>query len=220
LPNPIFIKTAGLLQKLDSLCTDISDPQFSSKQYEVFTIENLKRDIAVHLNLIPLHRELKMKTRIRIYPFLIVLVAMLTVFIVSSMAQEKPADNMQIVREKIQTDKKLFIAENMNLTESEAKVFWPVYENYQKDLGKLVDKTVKLIDNYAANYETMTDEAAKELINGYLTIEEERVTLMKSFLPKFRKVLPEKKVARYYQLENKINAVVKYGLATQIPLVN
>ncbi len=161
-----------------------------------------------------------MKARIRIYPFLIVLVALLAVFIVSSMAQEKPADNMQIVREKIQTDKKLFIAQNMNLTESEAKVFWPVYENYQKDLGKLVDKTVKLIDNYAANYQTMTEEAAKELINGYLVIEGERVTLMKSFLPKFRKVLPEKKVARYYQLENKINAVVKYELAKNIPLVN
>ena len=160
-----------------------------------------------------------MKARIRIYPFFIVLVAVLAVFIVSSMAQEKPADNMQIVREKIKTDKKLFIAENMNLTESEAKVFWPVYENYQKDLAKLVDKTVKLVENYAANYQTMTEEAAKELINGYLAIEGERVTLMKSFLPKFRKVLPEKKVARYYQLENKINAVVKYELAKLIPLV-
>jgi len=161
-----------------------------------------------------------MKARIRIYPFFIILVAMLTVFTVSSMAQEKPADNMQLVREKIQTDKKLFIAQNMNLTESEAKVFWPVYEDYQKELDKLVDKTVKLIENYAANYQTMTEEAAKELINGYLAIETERVTLMKSFLPKLRKVLPEKKVARYYQLENKINAVVKYGLARQIPLVN
>jgi len=161
-----------------------------------------------------------MKARIRIYPFFIVLVAMLTVFIVPSMAQEKPADNMQLVREKIQTDKKLFIAENMNLTESEAKVLWPVYEDYQKELGKLVDKTVKLIDNYTANYQTMTEEAAKELINEYLAIETERVTLMKSFLPKFRKVLPEKKVARYYQLENKINAVVKYELAKLIPLVN
>jgi len=160
-----------------------------------------------------------MKARIRIYPFFIVLVAMLTVFIVPSMAQEKPADNMQLVREKIQTDKKLFIAQNMNLTESEAKVFWPVYEDYQKELDKLVDKTVKLIDHYAANYQTMTEEAAKGLINGYLAIETERVTLMKSFLPKFRKVLPEKKVARYYQLENKIDAVVNYGLAKQIPLV-
>ncbi|HUV77168.1 MAG TPA: hypothetical protein VMW06_03825 [Desulfobacterales bacterium] len=160
-----------------------------------------------------------MKARIRIFPFLIVLVSVLTVFNVSLMAQEKPADNMDIVREKIQTDKKLFIAENMNLTESEAKVFWPVYENYQKDLSKLVDKAVKLIENYAANYESMTEEAAKELINGYLAIEGERVTFMKSFLPKFRKVLPEKKVARYYQLENKIDSVVNFGLAKQIPLV-
>jgi hypothetical protein len=160
-----------------------------------------------------------MKVRIRIFPVFIVLVAILTVFIVPSMAQEKPADNMQLVREKIKTDKKLFIAENMNLMESEAKVFWPVYEDYQKELGKLLDKTAKLIDNYAANYETMTEEAAKGLIDGYLAIETERVTLMKSFLPKFRKVLPEKKVARYYQLENKINAVVKYELAKLIPLV-
>ena len=160
-----------------------------------------------------------MKARIRIYPFFIVLVAMLTVFIVPSMAQEKPADNMQLVREKIQTDKKLFIAQNMNLMESEAKVFWPVYEDYQKELDKLVDKTVKLIDNYAANFQTMTEEAAKGLIDGYLAIETERVTLMKSFLPKFRKVLPEKKVARYYQLENKIDAVVNYELAKLIPLV-
>ena len=160
-----------------------------------------------------------MKVRIRMFPFFIVFAAMLTVLIVPSMAQEKPADNMQLVREKIQTDKKLFIAQNMNLTESEAKVFWPVYENYQKELGKLLNKTAKLIDNYAANYQTMTEEAAKGLIDGYLAIETERVTLMKSFLPKFRKVLPEKKVARYYQLENKIDAVVNYGLAKQIPLV-
>ena len=160
-----------------------------------------------------------MKARIRIYPFFIVLVAMLIVFIVSPMAQEKAADNRQLIREKIKTDKKLLIAQNMNITESEAKVFWPVYESYQKDLSKLFDKTVKLINNYAANYQTMTEGAAKELTNRYLTIEAERVTLMKSFLPKFRKVLPEKKVARYYQLENKINAVVKYELAVQIPLV-
>lgn len=153
-----------------------------------------------------------------LFSFLVIICCVF--FTVSSMAQEKPADNMQLVREKIKTDKKLFIAQNMKLTESEAKVFWPVYENYQKDLEKLVNKTAKLIDNYAANYQAMTDEAAKGLINGYLAIETERVELMKSFLPKFRKVLPEKKVARYYQLENKINAVVKYGLATRIPLVD
>jgi len=108
----------------------------------------------------------------------------------------------------------------MNLTESEAKVFWSVYEDYQKELSKLADRTVKLIEDYAVNYQTMTEESAKELLNGYLAIEAKRVNLMKSFLPKFRKVLSEKKVVRYYQLENKIDAVVNYELARQIPLIN
>ena len=53
------------------------------------------------------------------------------------MAQDKPADNMQILREKIKADKKLLVATNMQLTEAEAKNFWPIYEDYQKDLQKI-----------------------------------------------------------------------------------
>ena len=45
-------------------------------------------------------------------------------------AQDKPADNMEIVKEKIRTDKKLFVATNMQFTESEASAFWPVCESY------------------------------------------------------------------------------------------
>ena len=134
-------------------------------------------------------------------------------------AQDKPADNMEIVREKIRSDKKLLIAENMQLTETEAKAFWPVYEAYQKELAKQAERTLALIEDYAAHYESMSDAAARQLIDNYVVIQGDRVKLMESYLPKFRKVLPEKKVLRYYQLENKIKAVVSYGLAAQIPLV-
>ena len=134
-------------------------------------------------------------------------------------AQDKPADTNQLVREKIQADKKLLIAENMQLTEAEAKAFWPVYESYQKDMGKIVERTKKLIEDYAKNYETMTDATAKKLVNEMLVIENERLKLRRAYLPKFRKVLSEKKVARYYQLENKIHAVVMYELAKIIPLM-
>ena len=48
-------------------------------------------------------------------------------------SQEKSSDNMQIVIEKIRADKKLFVAENMQLTDAEAKAFWPVYKQYQDD---------------------------------------------------------------------------------------
>ena len=134
-------------------------------------------------------------------------------------AEDKPADNMDLVQEKIRTDKKLFIATNMELTESEAKTFWPVYEAYQAELKKLRDREINLIEKFAAAYETMSDDVAKNLLNDSLSISSDHQNLNQSFLPKFRKVLSDKKVARYYQLESKINAVVEYEFAKRIPLV-
>jgi hypothetical protein len=151
--------------------------------------------------------------------FAVIAFCVLFLFVVPVCAQDKPADTNQLVREKIKADKKLFIAENMQLTEAEAKVFWPVYEGYQKDQGKLMDRTQKLINDYAKNYQTMTDATAKKLTDDMIAIENDRLKMRKDYLPKFRKVLSNKKVARYYQLENKIFAVVSYELAKVIPLM-
>ena len=129
------------------------------------------------------------------------------------------ADNMQILRDKIQADKKLVVATNMNLTENEAKAFWPVYDSYQKDLIKLNDRTLKNIIDYAANMDKMSDEIAKKIVTEHLAIESDRQKLRQSYLPKFAKALPYKKVMRYYQMENKIFAVVSYEAAKKIPLV-
>ena len=136
-----------------------------------------------------------------------------------ALAQDKPSDNMQIVRDKLKADKKLFVAENMGLTDAEAKAFWPVYDSYQKDLIKINDRTIALIKNYASNYQSMTNEAAKKMTDEYLAIQAEHQKLRVSYLPQFRKVVSEIKVARYYQIENKVGAVVSYELATSIPLV-
>jgi len=141
---------------------------------------------------------------------------MVSVFTVA--AQEKPSDNMQIVLEKVRADKKLLVAENMQLTEAEAKAFWPVYNQYQDELFLLRSRTAKLIKNYADAYDKMSNDAAKKLLDEFMTIEALGPKLRQAYLPKFRKVLPEIKVARYYQIENKINAALMYELATNIPL--
>jgi len=140
-------------------------------------------------------------------------------FVGSALAQDKPADNMDLVKEKIQTDKKLFIATNMQLTESEANAFWPVYEAYQAELGKLRDREIKLIEEFAANYESMSDEVAKNLLDDSLSIDSDHQKLRQSYVTKIRGVLSDKKVARYYQLESKIDAVLEYEMAKRIPLV-
>jgi hypothetical protein len=138
---------------------------------------------------------------------------------VPSFAQDKPADTMQLVRDKLKAGKKLLIADNMQLSDSEAKAFWPVYESYQRDLAEVNDRIGKVIDDYAASYETMTDEAAAKLVAEVVAVEADRTKLMQTYLPRFQQMLPARKVARYYQLENKIRAVLNYELATSIPLL-
>lgn len=132
---------------------------------------------------------------------------------------DKASSNMEILREKIQADKKLVVAANMNLTDAEAKAFWPIYQEYQTKLTKINERVTKLIVEYAQNYQTMTNEIAKKLMTESMAVEKERLTLKESLMPKFQKALPAIKVARYYQIENKIQAIVQYSLADGIPLV-
>jgi polyhydroxyalkanoate synthesis regulator phasin len=149
------------------------------------------------------------------------LMVVIAAFPVPALSQDKPADNMQILRDKVKADKKLIVAANMELTESEAKGFWPVYEEYQKDLTAINQRIGKLIESYAADYRanTLTDEKAKKLTDELVAIGKAEAELQAASVPKLSKVLPPKKVARYLQIESKIRALVKYELADAVPLV-
>jgi hypothetical protein len=133
---------------------------------------------------------------------------------------DQPADNMALVMEKAKADKKLLVAENMGLTESEAAGFWPVYDAYQKDLTALDERLAALIDRYAAVYRTdsIDDATAKELITENLAIDEAEVTMRKGYIDKLAAVVPAKKAARYLQLESKLRAMLRFELAKGIPL--
>ena len=135
-------------------------------------------------------------------------------------AADKPADSMQVLRQQVQADKKAVIAANMSLTEAEAKSFWPLYEEYQKGLAKINDGLATLIVTYAKEYkaDTLTDEKARKLLDGYLGVEDSEARLRRSFVPRFAKVLPGRKLARYMQMENKIRILVKYEIVSEVPL--
>jgi hypothetical protein len=155
--------------------------------------------------------------------------AVATLLTLPAVAQTKPAaqqakpssSDMEILRQKIKADKKLVVAANMQLTDSEAKGFWPVYEAYQKDLAAINDRLAKAVVSYAEAYNkgAVSDETAKKLISEAIAIEESEVKLKRSYLPQLEKVVPGMKVARYLQIENKIRALIKYELAANIPLV-
>jgi hypothetical protein len=135
--------------------------------------------------------------------------------------QDPPADNLQILRDKIRADKKLLVAANMELTESEAKGFWPIYDEYQKDLHGINRRIAALLESYAADLRsgTLTDDGAKKLVDDTLSIEQAEADLKSRYAPKLSTVLPARKVARYLQIENKIRAVINYDLVAGVPLV-
>ena len=145
---------------------------------------------------------------------MVVLVAMVAVPV---LAQDT---NMEILKQKVKADKKLVVAANMNLTEAEAKGFWPIYESYQTELAAINERLGKTIAAYAEAYnnKTLTDAKAKPLIDEAIAIEEAEAKLRRTYLPRLSAVIPAVKVARYMQIENKIRAAIRYDLATAIPL--
>jgi len=162
-----------------------------------------------------------MKGRLQTQLFLITLTIVMLGFAMPAWTQGMSSSNMEILREKIKADKKLFVAVNMELTESEAKGFWPVYAEYQKDLEKINKRILGLLTSSETDYrkKTLTNEGAKRLIDEFVSIEQAEAKLKGLYVPKLYMVLSAKKVARYLQVENKIRAIVKYDLAGGVPLV-
>lgn len=129
-------------------------------------------------------------------------------------------DYMEVVRDILNTEKKAVVAETMTLSEAETGPFWALYNEYNSELYKVHTERVNIIKDFAANYESMTDEKADALVNRSLAYQTKLLKLNKSYYKKFKKILPATKAALYFQIENKINDLVNAELATEIPLVN
>lgn len=144
----------------------------------------------------------------------------------ASQAATPPASagdsSMDALRDKLRADKRYVVATNMELTETEAKGFWPIYDEYQKGLSRLNARIATLTATYldAHDKAPISDELSRKLLSDAWDIEKSELELEKEYMGKMKKVLPAYKVFRYAQLENKIRAVVKYELAAGIPIAD
>ena len=134
------------------------------------------------------------------------------------LAQVSQTDMLQQLRADIQADRQAVVAANLGLTDVQGAAFWPVYREYRAEMGKVGDRLQKLIQDYAKVYESVTEQQAKIMVDEMLAIGRDDLKVREAYLPRFRKVLPETKVARFLQIENKIDAVIKFQLADIIPL--
>ena len=148
----------------------------------------------------------------------VVLSMILALLVVPNIAVPQGTDAVELSRQIIKTQKQAIVAESMSLTEEEAQAFWPIYKDYQEGLRKIDDQYVAFIRDYSGLYKDLTTQQAQDMIKRYLDIESDRLKLKKSYRTKFGKTVSATKLIRYYQIENKIEAVIKYNLATETPL--
>jgi len=128
---------------------------------------------------------------------------------------------IEVARSDMQADRQAIVAANLPLTEAEAAAFWPLYREYRGEVAKIGDRSVQLITDYAKAYidGSLTDVQATELTRDFLKQQKAAIELKEKYFERFGKILSGKSTARFYQIENKLDAVVAVGIADQIPLV-
>lgn len=125
----------------------------------------------------------------------------------------------EVLLSTLRANRKAFVAVNLQLSDEQAKAFWPLYDRYAQEIAAIGDRVATLVQEYEKSFADLSDEKALQLITGYLDADAERAKVRRSYLDEFAKVLPGRTVARFYQLENKIDAVLRYDLAKTIPVV-
>ena len=141
-----------------------------------------------------------------------------TVLLVAPVSFAQTSDQVELTRTVIEAERKAIVASNMNLPEAESANFWPVYNDYERDLRATSDRLLNIIKLFSQDYQILTDAQAEAIVEEYLDLRRDRLKLRASYLKKFRRVLDHKEVMRFYQIENKLQAISDYDLAQAIPL--
>ena len=127
--------------------------------------------------------------------------------------------DIQLLRSDIQGGKNQIIADTMQFTDAESAAFWPVYRDYARDQQVIGDDRVRLIKDYAQNYDSLDDNKAKDMVQRMINIEDKTLNLREDYWPKFMKALGAKRAAKFYQVDNRITLIINVQLSANIPLI-
>jgi hypothetical protein len=134
-------------------------------------------------------------------------------------SQWAPDRDVELLRKDLRSQKKQIIAANMDLTDTEAEQFWPVYDRYAADLAKIYDTKIALVEEYLDNYNTMSGDEAEVYLRRRAAVEENVMQLRLKYVPEFRKVLSGRQAALFFQIEWRLDLLINLQLA-QAPLID
>ena len=150
---------------------------------------------------------------------LVAALAVVGILLGASAVFAQAKSDVELSRDVLQAQRKLLVSHNLVLSEAEGTAFWPVYDKYAAEQRQLNDRLIKAIESFATEYDQLTDARAKQLLEDSLAIREDRNKLRRSYLKRFSKAVPGKKLARFYQIDNKLDVLLDALIAEAVPLV-
>ena len=127
--------------------------------------------------------------------------------------------DIAISRQMINDKRNTALAFNMSFTEAEKDSFWPLYRKYRDAMSNVASRQLDVIIDFANHFDNMTEEKAQELLDRNLIYEEQAIKVKQLYVDKFRRILPNIKVARLMQIENRMDTAIKMKLSEGIPLM-
>jgi len=135
-----------------------------------------------------------------------------------SLSSEAKSD-IAISRALINDKRNTALAFNMSFTDQERDAFWPLYREYREAMNNVGSRKLDVIIDYADHYDEMTQDKARDLLDRHMIYEEQALKVKQLYIEKFRRILPNTKVTRLFQLESRMDAVISLKLAEGIPLM-
>lgn len=126
---------------------------------------------------------------------------------------------IQLLRTDLNAQKRQIVTETMQLDDKQARIFWPIYNEYEAALDKLGDEKLSIVQEYAANFLTMTNEKADELAQRVMALDDQKMALRRKYYDLMKKSLPAILVVRFFQVENQIQLIVDLKIASNLPII-
>ena len=145
------------------------------------------------------------------------LAAALVSVVAAVAAAQTVKDALEVTRQAVEGQRRILVAGALPLTDAEADAFWPLYDAYEKERRPLDERANKVVADFLAGAGSLTDAQAKAMVEEALKVDEERLRVRRSYLGRMVKAIPPRKLARFYQIDNKLDSVVRADVSRQGP---
>jgi hypothetical protein len=148
-----------------------------------------------------------------------VLLVILFCGIAFSQAENFETGYIELLKKDIQAEAKKLVDENLELTGEQAKVFWPIYDDYDAALLDLSNERLNVIADYMLDYYDLSDEKAESLLKRVFGIDQKKLDIQQEYFDKFNAVLPATLVGKFFQIDNYIDLLISLQRSESIPLI-